>query len=193
MASSSVAIKQLHAVAARDVRGGIGNKGRIPWPRLATDLKFMRGVTTETSDPAKQNAVLLGRLTWNSLPRKLQPLPGRFNVVISTTQSEIPGAHLVCPSLEVAMGKLLTPPLSNQIESIYNLGGSRLYKAGMESQWCGKLYMTEVLQEFSCDVFFPEIDQEEFTLVEDDPAMPAGLFEENGVKFKFVVYEKRQK
>ena len=40
------------------------------------------------------------------------------------------------------------------------------WQAGMESQWCGKLHMTEVLQEFPCDVFFPEIDQEEFTLVE---------------------------
>jgi dihydrofolate reductase/thymidylate synthase len=46
-------------------------------------MKFFRELTQRTADPAKQNAVIMGRKTWESIPAKFRPLKGRINVVLT--------------------------------------------------------------------------------------------------------------
>ena len=70
-------------VAMNNSNRGIGLNGTIPW-RLPKDLKYFSRVTTSTHNPDKQNAVIMGKLTWLSIPKQYQPLPNRLNVVIST-------------------------------------------------------------------------------------------------------------
>ncbi|CAN0266978.1 unnamed protein product, partial [Chrysoparadoxa australica] len=60
-------------IAARAKTGVIGNKGQLPW-RLADDLAFFKSVTVG-------HPIIMGRRTWESLPRR--PLPGRDNIVLS--------------------------------------------------------------------------------------------------------------
>jgi dihydrofolate reductase len=60
---------------------GIGINGEIPW-RLPTDMKHFASVTTFTEDKKKINAVIMGRLTWLSIPKKFRPMPNRLNVII---------------------------------------------------------------------------------------------------------------
>jgi dihydrofolate reductase/thymidylate synthase len=62
--------------------------GSLPWS-LPGDLKYFRELTQRTSDPAKQNAVIMGRKTWESIPVKFRPLAGRINVVL--TRGAAPG------------------------------------------------------------------------------------------------------
>ena len=77
----------------------------------------------------KKNAVIIGRRTWESLPPKVRPLPGRFNVVLSRQPKEtFPGAHLVCRSLTEAVDTISSPPLADNVESIYIFGGSSVFE-----------------------------------------------------------------
>ena len=76
-------------VAATEPEFGIGLDGSIPW-RIPEDLKFFKETTTFTKDESKQNAVIMGRKTWESIPSKYRPLPSRLNIVLTrNTNSDI--------------------------------------------------------------------------------------------------------
>lgn len=80
-------------------------------------------------DVEKQNAVIIGRKTWDSLPPNVRPLSGRFTVVLTRQPKEaFPGAHLVSCSLTEAVNTISSIPLADKIESIYILGGSAVYE-----------------------------------------------------------------
>jgi dihydrofolate reductase/thymidylate synthase len=80
-------------VVAATPEWGIGAGGTLPW-RLPGDLAFFKALTTKTRDAGRVNAVILGRSTWDSLPPKFRPLPGRLNVVVSASGKLQPhGAH----------------------------------------------------------------------------------------------------
>lgn len=103
---------------------------------------------------------------------------------------EIQGCpHLICPSLSAAMTALST---LDTIESIFVVGGERVYKEAMLSSLCKKLYITEILKEFVSDAFYPEIDPKVYSLLQehDDPLIPGGIVEENGIKYRFTVYQR---
>ena len=51
--------------------GGIGKVGRLPWS-LPGDLKYFRELTSKTTSKKKQNAVIMGRKTWESIPEKVR-------------------------------------------------------------------------------------------------------------------------
>ena len=61
-------------VAATASNFGIGKLGGLPW-KLPGDMAFFKTLTTTTIDNKKQNAVIMGRKTWESLPEKFRPLP----------------------------------------------------------------------------------------------------------------------
>jgi dihydrofolate reductase len=96
---------------------------------------------------------------------------------------------MVCPSLSVAISNLETPPLSDNIETVFAFGGSSVYSEVLGRSLCDRIYMTEILAVFPADVFFPKIDTTIFSEIED-PSVPKGILEENGVKFRFKVYER---
>ena len=85
--SSKTPGTSLVVAATRD--GGIGRKGVLPW-KLRGDLAFFRKLTTSVPEGCEGvvvNAVLMGRKTWESIPDRLRPLPGRLNVVLSRDAS----------------------------------------------------------------------------------------------------------
>ncbi len=69
-------------IVAATKANGIGVNGSLPW-KLSKELKYFAQVTTNASE-GRQNAVIMGRNTWESIPKKFRPLPRRKNVVIST-------------------------------------------------------------------------------------------------------------
>ncbi len=77
----------LGAIWAQSVDGVIGVDGGLPW-HLPEDLAHFRAVTAG-------HAVVMGRSTWDSLPERFRPLPGRRNVVLSRRVAELPGATVV--------------------------------------------------------------------------------------------------
>ena len=71
---------QLVVAATRKL--GIGKAGSMPW-KLPGDMAYFKELTSKTADSGKQNAVVMGRKTWESIPSKFRPLPGRINVVLT--------------------------------------------------------------------------------------------------------------
>lgn len=70
-------------IVAATEGGGIGKGGTLPW-KLPGDMRFFKESTSATSSAVgARNAVVMGRKTWLSIPRKFRPLAGRINVVLS--------------------------------------------------------------------------------------------------------------
>ena len=81
-------------VVAQGSNGVIGFEGALPW-HLPSDLRRFRELTMG-------HAVLMGRKTYESIPERFRPLPGRRNLVISSIPDCAPGAE-VFPSLAAAL------------------------------------------------------------------------------------------
>lgn len=117
---------------------GIGKDGKLPW-NLPTDLKFFKDITTNTSDPGKKNAILMGRKTWESIPVEKRPLPGRLNVVLTRSGSfDIATAEnvLICGSLASALELLAAPPYCLSIEKVFVIGGGQILRCAFVGHYC---------------------------------------------------------
>ncbi|KXZ51115.1 hypothetical protein GPECTOR_14g96 [Gonium pectorale] len=76
---------QLVVAATRFADGslGIGKDGKLPDWKLPGDMAYFKELTSRTRDASRQNAVIMGRKTWESIPPKFRPLKGRLNIVLS--------------------------------------------------------------------------------------------------------------
>jgi len=165
-------------IVAFDAKYGIGKNGLLPWS-LPQDLKHFKEITTAVANPAKKNAVIMGRKTWESLPSRFRPLPGRVNMVLSReARLDLPSGVLSSISLDEALNKLSTA----DIENIFVIGGAQIYAFAIEHPSCHKLYVTHVQGEFDCDAFFPPISKNFITISASEPS------EEGGVGFHFSDY-----
>ncbi|XP_047104159.1 dihydrofolate reductase-like isoform X2 [Schistocerca piceifrons] len=132
---------------------GIGIGGKLPW-NLRKELAYFSRMTKSTTDPLKKNAVVMGRKTWESIPEKFRPLPGRLNVVLTRTNRSLGEEVIVHTSLEDAIKDLHN---RQDVETVWVIGGSSVYDEMMKSSYCHRLYITNILKDYNCDTFFPEI------------------------------------
>lgn len=124
---------------------GIGRGGTLPW-RLPKDMACFKDLTCLTKDPTKRNAVIMGRTTWESIPEKFRPLPGRVNVVLSRSMAsdenssslanalapdgrhvKAEGVHYF-PGLESALEFLGGDSVRAGIEHVFVIGGGMVYR-----------------------------------------------------------------
>lgn len=150
--------KPLDLIVAFDKNNGIGKDNAIPW-KLPPDMKRFSQITSTTLDPDKQNAVIMGRKTWESIPERFRPLPNRVNIVLTLSNVELPGATTV-HSFHSAINAVVHNP---KVERAFVIGGAEVYKRALEH--ADGIYVTALTQEFECDVHFPQIG-EEFALRE---------------------------
>jgi len=71
----------LSIIVAATTANGIGKNGRLPWC-IHQDMKYFMHAT-QNAPEGTQNAVIMGRRTWESIPAKHRPLSKRLNIVIS--------------------------------------------------------------------------------------------------------------
>ena len=69
---------------ACDEAGGFGNHGKLPWPRLKNDIDHFWS-TLSYKPHANKKVVIMGRKTWESLPKSKQPIPNVTNIVLSSS------------------------------------------------------------------------------------------------------------
>ena len=213
--------KKVSMIAAVCQGNGIGIKGNLPW-RLKNEMAYFTRITSETKDGDKKNAVVMGRKSWDSIPPKYRPLPGRVNVVISRS---LPATGTICgrpirgrgvefqgdegtESNQNAQGNNGTnlpaaPDLvfsslvtcltfldkSDEIESIFIIGGQQLYELGIQLPVVTRIYLTRIHSTFECDTFFPELSTNQW-LETTLPSVPTEEQEEKGIKYNFHVFER---
>jgi dihydrofolate reductase len=127
---------------AQSSSGVIGRGGGIPW-QLPEDLVRFKELTMG-------HTVVMGRLTWESLPAKVRPLPGRRNVVVTRQPGFTADGATVVASLDGA----LTDP------DTWVVGGEQIYTLAMP--WASRCEVTEIdieLPRDDGDVVAPVLDE----------------------------------
>ncbi|XP_073972550.1 dihydrofolate reductase [Rhodnius prolixus] len=179
---------KFNVIVAACENNGIGIKGDLPW-RLKNEMAYFTKMTSQTTNPEKKNAVIMGRKTWESIPPKFKPLKGRLNVVLSKTLKETNYEDAVIfDNLSNAMSQLIHPPYSNNIENFWVIGGASVYKEAVLSDMCHRIYLTQINKCFDCDTFFPDIPST--FLQVSDKEVPDDVQEEKDLTYQFKVFEK---
>jgi len=135
------------SLVAAVARGGvIGRGGAIPW-RIPEDMRRFRELTTG-------HPVVMGRRTWDSLPERFRPLPGRRNVVVTRN----PDWHAEVAECAGSVADALR--LLEGAPRVFVIGGAELYAEALPL--ADELLLTEIELEVDGDTFFPPWDRTAF-------------------------------
>ncbi|KAJ1479378.1 thymidylate synthase-domain-containing protein [Baffinella frigidus] len=207
--------KSVEMIVACTAQGGIGKDGQLPW-KLAGDMAYFKRVTLDTGDApdaacARQNAVVMGRKTWDSIPAKFRPLAGRVNVVLSRSPAslQLPEGVLAASSLPAALSSL---DARADVARCFIIGGAAVYAEALQMPRLSKVHRTLVHGVldgdasvhrtfvhgvfecdafvhrtlvhgvFECDAFVPATLPAHLTL--DPPAEASPIKEEKDIKYE---------
>lgn len=115
----------------------IGFNNDLPWKNIPKDMAHFKELT-------KGQVVIMGRKTWDSIPAKFRPLPGRVNVVVTSQSDFNPG------SVDVEVISGLDEARVKQLENKYPgkdicfIGGSSVYNKAIEHHLVDVAYVTRV-------------------------------------------------
>ena len=148
-------MSEIVLVVAIAQNGVIGKKGAIPW-HISDDMKRFKALTIG-------HTVVMGRKTWDSLPRK--PLPGRINVVVTRQKGWQAEGAVVASSLGQAT--------SGTSGAVMVIGGAEIYERALPL--ASRIELTEVHQNFEGDAQF-QLDRSGWhETVREDHVTPDGL------------------
>ena len=158
----------LTLIAAVARNGVIGRDNRLPW-HLPADLKHFKALTTG-------HAVIMGRKTWESLPEKFRPLPGRQNIVVTRKAGYAAAGANVVTSLADAVAA------AGGSDAVV-IGGAELYVAALPL--ADRLQLTEIDADYEGDTWFPPRDPRQWRETARDAQR-----DEAGLGYAFVTYER---
>jgi dihydrofolate reductase len=161
---------ELNLIYARAANGVIGKDGAMPW-HLPEDLAHFKRLT-------QGHPVIMGRKTWDSLPARFRPLPGRANIVVTRQAdwNEI-GAQRAS-SLREALS------MAEQTDSeAWIIGGAQIYAQALPL--ASRVEVTEIGRDFDGDAHAPQLGPEWQEVARSRHVGSGGL------PFSFVTYERR--
>lgn len=158
----------LHLIYARAANGVIGKDNRLPW-HLPEDLAHFKRTTLGCP-------VIMGRKTWESLPPRFRPLPGRLNIVVTRDPGFVAEGASVAHSLEAA--RALCPAGG----TAWVIGGAQIYAQALPL--AREVVETEIARDFEGDAFAPVLGSD-WREVARDPQVSA-----SGLPFAFVTYRR---
>ena len=162
---------KLHLIYARASNGTIGKDNQMPW-HLPEDLAHFKRVTLG-------QPVIMGRKTWDSLPARFRPLPGRLNIVITRqTGWQVEGA-LRAGSFEEAI------QLCGNAPGAWIMGGAEIYRQA--EPLASTAVVTEIDADFEGDAFAPVLGSN-WREVERETHTAA-----SGMGYAFVTYQNTHK
>lgn len=162
---------KLALIAAVARNGIIGRDGALPW-HLPEDQRHFRRLTTG-------HPVIMGRTTWESLPERFRPLPGRRNIVVTRNPAWRADGAEAAHSVDAALA------LASGADKAYVIGGGELYRAALP--FADELVLTEIDRDFDGDARFPDWDRSRYreALRERHRAAPPNDFD-----YAFVTYRR---
>ena len=137
---------QISLIVAMDRKRLIGRDGRLPW-RLPDDMQWFRQQTMG-------KPVIMGRKTYESLPARFRPLPGRGNIIVTRNRLYQAEGAAVVHTLTDALAA------AGEAPEVMVVGGAQLYARLLPQ--ADRLYLTLIDAEFAGDAHFPEIDPAEW-------------------------------
>jgi len=157
---------QLNLIFARARNGVIGANNTLPW-HLPEDMAHFKRTTLGCP-------VIMGRKTWDSLPPRFRPLPGRLNIVVTRQADWRAEGALVAHSIEQACA--LCPP----DDTAWVIGGAELYAQALP--FAQQAVVTELDADFAGDAFAPTFGADWHAVEREAHVSSAGL------PFSFVTY-----
>jgi dihydrofolate reductase len=158
----------LTVIAAVARNGVIGRDNALPW-HLPADLRHFRALTMG-------HAVVMGRKTWESLPDKFRPLPGRHNIVVTRNSGYAAAGATVVTSLADAVA-------AASGSDAFVIGGAELYRAALAQ--ADRLELTEIARDYEGDTYFPARDPAQWRETARDAQR-----DDSGLDFAFVSYRR---
>ncbi|MBQ6991610.1 MAG: dihydrofolate reductase [Clostridia bacterium] len=158
-------LSMIVAVAKNNV---IGKDNKLIW-HLPEDLKRFKNITTGKK-------IIMGRKTFESLGRVL---PNRKHIILCNDVE----MNVDNENVEILDDLKLLDKYIESDEECFVIGGATIYKLLMP--FSNKLYITHINQEFEGDVYFPEIDDNEWSAIEKEKGLTN---EENPYDYEYVTY-----
>jgi dihydrofolate reductase len=159
----------LTIIAAAAENNALGKDNQLVW-HLPDDFKRFKKLTSG-------HHIIMGRKTFDSFPK---PLPNRTHVVITRQDNFRKEGLLVVNSLERAIEIAADDPQP------FVIGGGEIYKLAMKL--ADKIELTRVHGTFEADTFFPEIDENQWTLVSEEFHDKDG---KHNYAFTYLTYERK--
>mgnify|MGYP002657715424 FL=1 len=133
----------IHLIYARAANGVIGLNNSMPW-HLPEDLAHFKQLTSG-------NPVIMGRKTWDSLPERFRPLPGRTNIVVTRNTDWSADGVVRASSLEEALR--IGAQHGN---TVWVMGGAQIYAQALPL--ADVVEMTIIHQDYAGDAYAPALD-----------------------------------
>jgi dihydrofolate reductase len=159
---------RINLIFARAANGVIGKDNTMPW-HLPEDLAHFKRLT-------QGSPVVMGRKTWDSLPPRFRPLPGRINIVVTRQSNWLAVGALRAAGLPEALS------LCGDAPDIWVIGGAEIYRQA--EPMAVRAEVTEIAQNFEGDAFAPVLGADW-----QEAARNAQLAA-SGLAFSFVTYLK---
>jgi dihydrofolate reductase len=131
----------INMIFARAANGVIGHNNAMPW-HLPEDLVHFKKLTLGCP-------VIMGRKTWDSIPPKFRPLPGRTNVVITRQADWQPEGAQTAGSLQAALA------LCHAASDVWIIGGAQIY--AQAEPLAIRIEVTDIYKTYEGDAFAPEL------------------------------------
>ena len=166
---ASLCLEQMiRLIVAIDRKQGIAKQGIQPW-HIPDDVDYFNEHTK-----SKGGDVLIGSVTFKTFK---EPLADRQNYVLTRDKEPIEGVELVhdLKSFLQDYGE----------KDLWVAGGANVFSQVIDLGFADELYITKIEADFGCNQFFPEIDDNRFTLSEQSE-----LHEQNGFIYRYSIYTK---
>jgi len=164
-----VTTPRINLIFARAANGVIGKDNSMPW-HLPEDLAHFKRLTQGCP-------VIMGRKTWDSLPPRFRPLPGRSNIVVTRQVDWQAEGAVRANSLQDAL------QLSGDVAEVWVIGGAEIYRQA--EPLAQRAEVTEIAQDFEGDAYAPTLGSGWAAIARESHLSTTGL------AFSFVTYDKK--
>ncbi|WP_422118289.1 dihydrofolate reductase [Gardnerella sp. DNF00550] len=187
--------------------GAMGVNGGMPW-RLSPDLRYFKAMTIGCP-------VIMGRGTWDAMPLKFRPLPGRENIVVTHNPDFVADGARSFTSIDAALDyarewlenrevlesqESVSQDVSQDSPqdgpAIWVIGGAAILREMLANYHADAAYVTQIDAKVAADTFAPNIhalvDAGKWHVAREGEFEEAPLkvgSESNPARYRFMVYE----